>query len=229
MERPGQTITATTTLVEEVVVNPGHKITRTVAGTVSVGTDLVEGGVTRNDLNDGLRASNIVIVVRGTVELGNLGSNVGKPLVNQLSAELSGRVIFQGVDYPGAVTGYVLQGSPIGTAKMVQHIKQGIRECPESRIFLVGYSQGAQIVHNALDEISPPDAEHIGGIVVFGDPYHPNSVQAKPFPSSLQNKVLSIANHGDMITKGIADPTGAHLDYTRRVPEAVAWIKDRAL
>jgi len=111
---------------------------------------------------------------------------------------------------------------------MAQHIKQAVRECPGSRVFLVGYSQGAQIVHNALDETSSSDAEHISGIVVFGDPYHAISVQAKPFPSNLQNKVLSIANHGDMITKGIADPTGAHLDYTRRVPEAVAWIKDRA-
>ena len=123
----------------------------------------------------------------------------------------------------------MLQGSPIGTAKMAEHIRKAVRECPESRIFLVGYSQGAQIVHNALSETSSTDAEHIGGIVVFGDPYHPSSVQAMPFPSNLQDKVLSIANHGDMITKGIADPTGAHLDYTRRVPEAVAWIKERAL
>lgn len=93
----------------------------------------------------------------------------------------------------------------------------------------MGYSQGAQIVHNALDETSYADGEHIAGIVLFGDPYHPNSIQAKAFPSYLQGKVLSIANHGDMITKGIADPTGAHLDYTRRVPEAVRWITDRAL
>jgi len=98
VQRPGQTVTAVAALVEEVTINPGNKVTRTVAGTVSMGTDLMQGGITRNDLLDGLRAPNIVIVARGTVELGNLGSNVGKPLVSQLSAELPDRVIFQGVE-----------------------------------------------------------------------------------------------------------------------------------
>ena len=98
VERPDRNIKAVASLVEEVTINPGNKVTRTITGTVAMGRDLVQGGTTRNDLKDGLRAPNIVIVARGTIELGNLGSGVGKPLAVQLSDELSGRVIFQGVE-----------------------------------------------------------------------------------------------------------------------------------
>ena len=54
--------------------------------------------ITRNDLEEGKCAPNILIFARGTTEVGNMGKGVGVPLIIELDAALAGRVIFQGVN-----------------------------------------------------------------------------------------------------------------------------------
>lgn len=55
---------------------------------------------TRNDLQEGKCAPNIIIFARGTSETGNMGggSGVGVPLQNAVDVVLGGRVIYQGVN-----------------------------------------------------------------------------------------------------------------------------------
>ena len=54
--------------------------------------------ITRNDLEDGKCAPNIIIFARGTSEPGNMGGGVGVPLQNAVDDVLPGRVIYQGVN-----------------------------------------------------------------------------------------------------------------------------------
>lgn len=54
--------------------------------------------LTRNDLEQGKCAPNIIIFARGTTEDGNMGNGVGVPLQNAVDAVLSGKVIYQGVN-----------------------------------------------------------------------------------------------------------------------------------
>lgn len=54
--------------------------------------------VTRNDLDEGKCAPNILIFARGTTETGNFGKGVGVPLIKEVDAALGGKVIFQGVN-----------------------------------------------------------------------------------------------------------------------------------
>lgn len=111
-------------------------------------------------------------------------------------------------------------GCEFGTANMVQQIHRAITQCPGSKIFLVGYSQGAQVTRKAILRLAPDVQCRISGVIVFGDPQ-----MGEPFPTSLNNKVLSICNPGDLITKRIPVPLGPHLDYVRHTPQAATWIR----
>ena len=135
--------------------------------------------------------------------------------------------------YPASVAGYDAGGCATGTAELVRLIKKPVGEQPYSNIFLVGYSQGAQVVHNALDYTSADDDKHIAGILLFGDPFHHGSSWAKNFQNNVASKVRTFANERDPVTKSKVDIGNIirglgnayyHLQYESSVPEAVGFI-----
>jgi hypothetical protein len=65
----------------------------------------VGGGITENGVvNNNCCAELTVIFARGTLELGNLGSVVGPPLLAALRSSLgASNVLGQGVDYPASL------------------------------------------------------------------------------------------------------------------------------
>ncbi|KAF8448374.1 cutinase-domain-containing protein [Terfezia claveryi] len=179
----------------------------------------------RNDLEQGKCAPNIIIFARGTSEIGNMGSGVGVPLQNAVDAVLPGRVIYQGVNnYPAIVAGYLNGGSDIGAKNMAGQVNRAAIQCPGSRVFLSGYSQGAQVTHKAAALIPASQRRIVAGIVVFGDPD-----EGDAFPGTLNNNVLTICNPGDLICLGLPAPFGPHFDYAKTTPQAAAYIKARAL
>ncbi|RPB18955.1 cutinase-domain-containing protein [Terfezia boudieri ATCC MYA-4762] len=181
--------------------------------------------ITRNDLEQGKCAPNIIIFARGTSETGNMGIGVGVPLQNAVDADLPGRVIYQGVNnYPADVAGYLSGGSDTGAKNMAGQVNRAAIQCPGSRVFLSGYSQGAQVTHKAAALIPASQREIVAGIVVFGDPN-----EGDAFPGTLNNNVLSICYPGDLICRGLPVPIGPHFDYAKAAPQAAAYIKARAL
>ena len=52
----------------------------------------------------------------------------------------------------------------------VSLIEQALLDCPSSKLIVSGYSQGAQLVHNAVALLSTASAEAISAVVMFGDP-----------------------------------------------------------
>ena len=42
--------------------------------------------------------------------------------------------------------------------------------CPDTKLVASGYSQGAQIVHNAIGQLPAETAAWISKVVLFGDP-----------------------------------------------------------
>ena len=61
-------------------------------------------------------------------------------------------------------------------------------------------SQGAQIVHLALAQLSPEDQKRVLAVVTFGDPYR-NQV----LPGVLQSRLDSYCDEGDTICDGSGD------------------------
>ncbi|KAF3358188.1 DNA replication complex GINS protein PSF2 [Verticillium dahliae VDG1] len=45
-----------------------------------------------------------------------------------------------------------------------------VTQCPNTKIVLSGYSQGAQLVHNAAEQISAAVTARVTAVLTFGDP-----------------------------------------------------------
>jgi len=104
-----------------------------------------------------------LIFARGTGEPGNMGYVVGPPLATQLKKALGGDILIQGADYSTDFSGS-------GAREMVTLTKQVIQKCPDTKVILGGYSQGAMQVHQALGSLGG-DASKVAVAVTFGDPY----------------------------------------------------------
>ena len=55
----------------------------------------------------------------------------------------------QGVPYPASIGGFLKGGSPLGSGVMADLANKTASACPNTKIIMAGYSQGAQVVHNA--------------------------------------------------------------------------------
>jgi cutinase len=52
----------------------------------------------------------------------------------------------------------------------VKHLTEQSKKCPEQKFVMVGYSQGADVHHNAMVKIDGELYGRIVGLVMFGDP-----------------------------------------------------------
>jgi cutinase len=56
---------------------------------------------------------------------------------------------------------------------MAKLVKQALSQCPNTKVVVGGYSQGAMVVHNAASSLS---SGQISGAVLFGDPFKAQAV-----------------------------------------------------
>lgn len=56
---------------------------------------------------------------------------------------------------------------------MASLVKQALKQCPNTKVVLGGYSQGSMVVHNAANSLS---AGQVSAAVLFGDPFKMQSV-----------------------------------------------------
>ena len=102
-----------------------------------------------------------------------------------------------------------------------------------------GYSQGAQLVHNAASQLSTAVANRITAgkywlslvcqeltnarsVLTFGDPKRTQGFGAIP-----ASRTKIICRDGDNICEGGINPTGPHTRYQENAPEAAAWVASR--
>jgi cutinase len=95
-----------------------------------------------------------------------MGITVGPALSSALGRKFgAGNVLSQGVSYPadiaGAVTGAINPAAAPGAKDMTKKVRALFASCPETKIILSGYSQGAEQVHGALqkDNLGPDGAK----------------------------------------------------------------------
>ncbi|KAF3483856.1 cutinase [Arthroderma uncinatum] len=106
-----------------------------------------------------------MIFARGTNEAGNMGRIIGRPLAAALRKQTGNKIIIQGVNYDATPEGNLLLGLN-GGPKMAELLEQSLAQCPDSKVVLVGYSQGAMVTHSGALL-----SEHgISAIAAFGDP-----------------------------------------------------------
>ncbi|KAE8334013.1 cutinase-domain-containing protein [Aspergillus sergii] len=174
----------------------------------------LENGVTQNAGCQELT----FIFARGTSEMGNMGSVVGPPVANQLASLTGNKVTVQGVDYPADAAGNANMGAS-GGPKMAELIQQAKKQCPNTKVVLGGYSQGAMVVHNAASKVG---ADAISGAVLFGDPFKTQGVG-----QLASDKVKEFCASGDPVCLNGMNFM-AHLSYGSNAQEAAQFLVQAA-
>ncbi|KAL0069481.1 hypothetical protein AAF712_003516 [Marasmius tenuissimus] len=137
---------------------------------------------------------------RGTTETAPIGlpGGVGATLRDSLSSRLGGRSLsFQGVDYPANIAGFLAGGDPAGSRTMAADITGAANSCPNAKIVSVGYSQGAQLVHNSAKMLTSAVTSRVNAVVTFGDPF-----QNEPVGNIPSSNVRVVCHTGDNICEG---------------------------
>lgn len=99
---------------------------------------------------------------------------------------------------------------------------QATQKCPDSMILASGYSQGAAIVHAAMEDLPAATLNQIAGVALFGDTR--NLQERGRVAGYPQDQTLIICNPGDLVCSGTLTITAAHLTYGTRVPEATRFL-----
>jgi len=163
-----------------------------------------------------------IIFARGTTEPGNVGILVGPPFFAALDSSIgdSSQLTIQGVnDYSASIEAYLAGGDPVGSAEMANQIEQAYSLCPNTKLTVSGYSQGAQIVHNAIGQLDSTIASWIKSVVVFGDPD-----DGKAIPNVAASKVDTYCSSSDNICVNGDFILPAHLLYAEDATAAAAFV-----
>jgi hypothetical protein len=129
-----------------------------------------------------------------------------------------------------------------GIDNLVHVVKQRASGCPDVKLVLAGYSQGAQVVREALPRLTSV-ASHIGGVALFGDPgFDPHSRAAEgtyskkshgllglpphDFPAAFPH-VVSYCRDGDLVCQGPPNLIAAHMHYhPKNTDQAARMVAD---
>ncbi|KAH6692730.1 cutinase [Plectosphaerella plurivora] len=179
-----------------------------------------------NQLTDGTPCRAVTLIyARGTTQAGNVGDSaaVGPVFFNQLASRIgTANLAVQGVDYPANVFGFLAGGDANGSRTMAQLAARAVTQCPNTKIVLSGYSQGAQLVHNAAGQLSAAVTARITAVLTFGDPKRDQAFGTIP---AARTRV--ICRTGDNICDGGIVVTSAHSQYQQDAPAAATWVAAR--
>ena len=102
---------------------------------------------------------------------------------------------------------------------MAQLIAQAMSQCPGTKLCVSGYSQGAQVAHNAAQIITGAQTNFINSVVLYGDPDDGEAFGNVPASKVSTDCHLGddICLHGDLILP-------PHLDYCLDVNAEASFV-----
>jgi len=157
-----------------------------------------------------------VVFARGTTEPPGVGG-VGGSFVNSLRSRLGGRAVsVYPVNYPASNS--FGSSIPAGANDTSAHVQSMAANCPNTRMVLGGYSQGAAVMDVSTTQMPPGVANHVAAVAVFGNPsasgsFVRTSASAIPTIGPLyRSKTIDMCMPGDPIcTRGVS--MGPHGQY----------------
>jgi cutinase len=117
-----------------------------------------------------------VVFARGTNEPPGVGG-VGQAFVDSLSSQAGGRSVgVYAVNYPA--TDDFGSSSAAGADDASGHVQNMAANCPNTRLVLGGYSQGALVMDLITEAMPPGVANHVAAVAVFGNPSPTSALSA---------------------------------------------------
>lgn len=173
-----------------------------------------------------------VVIARGTVEPGYLGSAIGDPLYAVLRARLPVDTTAHRVEYPADLL--VPSSVADGTRAMTAHVTARAAACPNQRFVLVGYSQGAVVTHGVLGSPAamvlpgvwtlPGElSSRVVAVLLFGDPLRLVGATVAPW---FADRTANYCAAGDPVCAGGVFPA-AHGAYEWAFAAAAGHIGAR--
>lgn len=185
-----------------------------------------------------------VVFARGTTELPGVGPT-GEAFVNALRAQVSPKTVgVYAVDYPATID---FPTAIVGIADARRHVLATAAACPETKMVLGGFSQGAAVAGFVTaaaipDGISPQDvptpmppetADHVAAVALFGKP-SPRFMRAINDPNIVIGpqytaKTIDLCVEDDLV----CDPDGrsfaVHNQYTETgmVAQGASFVANR--
>ncbi|KAF7546455.1 hypothetical protein G7046_g9297 [Stylonectria norvegica] len=133
------------------------------------------------------------------------------------------KLAVQGVEYPADVAGIIAGGDSNGSKKMASLVEETFKKCPDTKVVISGYSQGAMLVHNAAKLLSADLTGKIAAAVTFGDPYKSQEVKGV---SADRTKIICHAD--DNVCQGGAMILPSHLTYgSQNAGEAASFVASK--
>ena len=123
-----------------------------------------------------------VVFARGTTEPPGVGG-IGQVFVDSLRSQLGERSVgVYPVNYPASRE--FGTSTPAGRDDLSAHVQSMAASCPDTKMVLGGYSQGAAVVDLATGVMPPAVADHVAATALFGGPRSSfaDSFSAGPLP-----------------------------------------------
>jgi cutinase-like protein len=158
-----------------------------------------------------------VVFARGTNEPPGVGG-VGQAFIDSLRSQARGRSVgAYAVNYPA--TDDFVRSSLAGAGDARAHIQSTAANCPNTRMVLGGYSQGAGVIDMATNDLPPQVADHVAAVAVFGNPESTfaRTLGAGRLPTIsplYQPKMIDLCVPNDPICSEGRNPT-AHVLYVQ--------------
>ncbi|GAA3771814.1 cutinase family protein [Plantactinospora mayteni] len=188
-----------------------------------------------------------IIGARGSLQAPGLGLNL-TPLAQQITQQLPQTVRATALAYPATLfnyTGSVRQG----VAEVQRVMTATAAKCADTRFVLAGYSQGAQVMGDALvgggfagsSPLTADLASRISSVLLFGDPTFTAgesfNVTNRPASgilprragqlSAFADRIQSYCNANDQFCQS-GTSLAAHLDYRSSLGQATKFVAAQA-
>ncbi|MFK0251248.1 cutinase family protein [Amycolatopsis azurea] len=159
-----------------------------------------------------------VLAARGSGESPGTGA-IGS-LAAQIKKQSGQSVEVDAVDYPAQLAPYG-SSSAKGTAAVKKQLADQAATCPDQKIVLIGYSQGAHIIGDALGgggggtlgtKTPPIDAglgKHVAAVIQMGDPRH---IPGQSFDKGTSQRAGMFPRQADQLLTGYANRIRAYCD-----------------
>ncbi|MFN6549992.1 cutinase family protein [Mycolicibacterium septicum] len=109
-----------------------------------------------------------VVFARGTTEPPGVGG-VGQAFVDSLRSRIGGHSLgVYAVNYPA--TNDFANSSTAGARDASAHIQSMAANCPNTKMVLGGFSQGAAVIDMASTDLPPDVSGHVAAVADFGGP-----------------------------------------------------------
>jgi cutinase len=153
------------------------------------------------------------------------GTIVGPQTSDAIKAQFGAQnVATEGIDYAAALAPNALPGGTDRRSKtlMQDTINAMVSQCPDSAIVVGGYSQGAAVVHRAVEELPAATMARIAGAVTYGDTQKQQDNNQIPGFDPAKTKVICAP--GDLVCVGTLTILPPHLSYGANADEGAAFL-----